>query len=63
MAKNLHVWNLRTKSQEVSLNQRVMTKEQWPAVQFSSDDGYAAHMVSNVVNIYSTQGKDRKSVV
>ena len=35
--------------------QKTMSKESWPALQFSSDETLLAHMVNNTVNIYSVQ--------
>ena len=39
----------------VQLYQKGMSKEAWPALQVSSDEGLLAHMVNNTVNVYNTR--------
>ena len=49
------MWNLSsTKEESLSLHQKSFNRDNWPSVQFTSDDSSALHMVTNTIHVYST---------
>ena len=49
---NLRVWSTETGNEVLSLHQKILTKDHWPSVQFTSDESIAVHMVTNTLHVY-----------
>ena len=46
----LRVFRVATGEREVAFNMKKMTSMAWPAIQWTADESYAMHMVSNEVS-------------
>ncbi|BDA46939.1 Eukaryotic translation initiation factor 2A [Coccomyxa sp. Obi] len=53
--KNLKVWDWRSGTVMMQLFQTSFSKDNWPAVAFTSDETSALHLVTNAVNVYDPQ--------
>lgn len=54
MAMRLHaqVWRWREGVVAMQLYQKTFSRDAWPSVAFTADEGRALHAVTNAVNIY-----------
>ena len=50
---HLQLWDLETGEVLLQLFQKAFSREAWPAIQLTADEGLAFHAQPNAVNVYN----------
>lgn len=53
--RNLKVWDAKKGVTVTTFHKKGISKDAWPAIQFSADEGHLFHLITNAVNVHSSR--------